>query len=337
LYIAAQGLSIGQSVGFTPNTTQRDDDIKWMTKPLYYDGIRKELQYVGKPASGSSRDWIHYLYDESTDTWFDKGIVFNGAGHTWLSTMDPRTGDYYINNGQGSSQIRRYDRSSDRWTSGFNIGSLTDNFNIGAIAYHPNLFGTGRPGIFVWAGRDYICFNIDNGELTKIGPTSGAGSDDGTTANYKNGTGDYIPARDSLVCSAKGQSTGSTRKSVIEVFAGAGVSNDAELERTIVYRGEPPVLVWGSGADTRHGKLVSHPSDPARVLILEGYGAARVWDSTDGGANWVLKSYTHPFENELVPNHVGQWMLGRISEYGVIMGMSSSGTGGDAHLWKPND
>jgi hypothetical protein len=120
-------------------------------------------------------------------------------------------------------------------------------------------------------------------------------------------------------------------------LAGAGLSKDAESERKIIYQGEPPVMVWGSGRDTRHGKLVTHPSDPGRVLILEGYGSSMVWDSTDGGATWNAKSYKHPFEAELDPNHVGQWMLGRISEYGVILGMSSSGTGGDAHIWKPND
>ena len=284
------------------------------------------------PASSQSRDWVHYLYNEEADSWTNKGVVSEGQGHSWLNAMDPETGDLYYNNGLGSASIRKYVRATDRWES---FSLPTSNNNIGTMSYHPNLFGAGVPGIYIWTGRFHLCYRISNGQIVNVGPTEGSGADDGTTGNIKNGTGDYCAARDSLVCGGKGQMSGSNRKPVIEVFAGAGNSDDAEAEGTIVYRGEAPVRIHGASADTRHAKLVAHPSDPSRVLLLEGYGDDRVWSSSNGGDTWQLKGYTHPFGS--MGGWVGHWTVGRVSEYGVLIAMSSDGGGGRTILWKPND
>jgi hypothetical protein len=127
--------------------------------------------------------------------------------------------------------------------------------------------------------------------------------------------------------------TGSSRRPVIEVHAGAGNSSDAEAERSIVYHGEAPAVIYGAGADGRHAKLVAHPSDPGQILLLEGYGTDRVWASTNGGGSWSLKGFTHPFGN--MGGWVNHWTIGRISEYGVILAMSSDGNGGRSILWSP--
>lgn len=325
----AAKLGAGQTAAFTSNTTQRENDIQWMTKALHYDPVHGEIRYIGKPASGQSRDWVHYEYRETSDSWSRLGVVANGAGHSWLSTMDPATGDYYWNDGQGSDVIHRYDRNSRVWR---NIS--LNNTQIGSLAHHPNLFGAGNPGIFIWEGDSYYCYRLSDGSMHNVGPTEGSGGITGKTSRCRNGTGDYVASRNSVVCGAKGWETGSTRRPAIEVKAGAGNSSNAASEGTIVYQGEAPVVIYGGGGGSRHGKLVSHPSDGARVLLLEGFGTDRVWDSTDGGNSWNLKSYNHPFGN--MNGWVDHWTLGRISEYGIIVAMSSDGNGGQTILWKPN-
>ncbi len=47
-------------------------DIQWMTICAYYDTLHKEIQYMGKFASGQdpSGKFHHYVYDEVADTWY---------------------------------------------------------------------------------------------------------------------------------------------------------------------------------------------------------------------------------------------------------------------------
>ena len=44
-------------------------DIQWQSAAAYYDRIRRELQYMGKPASGQSTVYTHYIYSETTSSW----------------------------------------------------------------------------------------------------------------------------------------------------------------------------------------------------------------------------------------------------------------------------
>ena len=183
----------------------------------------------------------------------------------------------------------------DVYSSGSWSSIALDNTQIGTLAYHPNLFAAGDPGIFIWEGDNYYCYRLRDNSMHNVGPTEGSGGASGNTSRCRNGTGDYVPGRDSVVCGAKGWETGSPRKPVIEVHAGAGNSTDAAAEGTIVYHGEAPAVIYGAGGGTTHCKLVAHPYDTSRALLLEGYGADRVWSSSNGGESWTLVSYKHPF------------------------------------------
>lgn len=318
----------GEHAPFTKNLHNRVPDIKWMTKPLYHDPVRGELQYLGKPQSGYSLDWKHYIYDEASDTWSDEGVIYNSQGHTWLTTMDPQSGDLFWHNGSGETIVHRYSRATDSHSS---ISLPGSNGEVATLAFHPNLFGPGIPGIFIWGGNNFYAFNLTSNTLVNIGPNPG-GPTNSTTARIKNGTGDYCAARDSVVCGGKDNNSSVDRKPIVEALAGAGNSSDCLAEGTVVYKGEAPVVIYGS--NSTHGKLIADPGDPTKILVLEGFGTARVWESADGGATWT-ENGTHPFEAELSPTDGGHFMIGRA--YDVIIGMSSGSGGGDALIWKPNN
>ena len=331
LSIAAAGLSAGDWATFTKNTTQQSDDIKWMTKPLYYDAIHRELQYVGKPASGSSKKYTHYIYDEATDIWTNKGSFVSEFGHNWTNAIDLLNGDHFLytdKGGSGLDFIWHYNYSADSWST----IPLTV-INIGAMAYHPNLFGAGIPGLFVWEGDRFYARHLANETWSDLGATGGTGTPYGRMAN---GTGDYLPSIDACICGSTGRESGSDRHPILKIDAGAGNSSDAISEGTITYMGDSPVKIHGSPHSSQHGKLIAHPSDPSRVMILEGSAAAsRVWTSPNGD-NWNQKSYTHPFFG--MPTASGEaFMIGRVSEYGIIIAMSSDGAGGETRIWKPDD
>ena len=85
-----------------------------------------------------------------------------------------------------------------------------------------------------------------------------------------------------------------------------------------------------------HGKLCKHPTDPNKVLILEGSASSsRVWQSTNGGATWT-EFGVHPFYG-MATSSIEAFNIGVIPDYGVIIAMSSGGgVGGETRLWKPN-
>ena len=357
LQLAARGLSAGQWVDFTKNLAQAGDDgggMKWMTRPIHYDPFHKELQVATKDAGGTT-NWYHYRYRELDDVWENLGTQIESSnGHVWLSALDPVTGDYYINRGQGGDRLRIARRQPD---GSFTYENRTIPLsgspdNVGALVYHPNAFGQDRPGIYIWGRNQHIFYDIENDSFASVGSTTGTGADDGPTWNIKNGTGDYIRGFGAVIAGGKGQMTGSNRRPMIAVYDGAGLSSDAEAEGTIVYLGEAPIVVWGAGDTTNHVKLSAHPSNPDKVIFCEGGASTddRFFWSDDltpkthpytGGS---LQSYIwtqdgrHPFHDELSPNAAAdQYCIGRISEYGTLIGMSSGGTSGDCILWKPPD
>ena len=354
LQLAARGLSAGQWVDFTKNSAQAGDDgagMKWMTRPIHYDPFHKELQVATKDAGGTT-NWYHYRYRELDDDWDNLGTQIESSnGHVWLSALDPVTGDYYINRGQGGDRLRIARRQPD---GSFTYENRTIPLsgspdNIGALVYHPNAFGHDRPGIYIWGRNQHIFYDIENDSFASVGSTTGSGADTGPTWNIKNGTGDYIRGFGAVIAGGKGQMTGSNRRPMIAVYDGAGNSTDAEAEGTIVYLGEAPKVVWGAGEDTNHVKLSAHPTNPNKVIFCEGGTSNEdrfYWSDDLTPKTWVAPPLTpaynwtqdgnHPFHDQLSPNaSFNQYCIGRISEYGVLIGMSSGGTSGDCILWKP--
>lgn len=332
----ANGLGLGQSASFTRNTLQRKEDIQWQVQTIWYDAARSELQYMGKPASSQSLDYSHYTYSEATNSWSTSGrSLFPGTGHIWNVTFDPTTGNYWFRK-YNENVLRWFDRSAGasgawRTTSSQTSPALNaGNVNFAAMGWHPNLFGAGRPGILIWAVFRFFAYDLSSGSFSVLNPSSFSSS--GTYWNRSTGQSLYLPATDQLICFAKNAGNG---HEAILIEAGAGNSSDIFSDGMVTPTSAPPIQVFGGGGTTNHGHVVSHPNDPNRLLLLDEHGSSRVWESSDFGTSWQLRSYTHPFQ-AMVNWSRGEYTVGTIARYGVVVGMTSSAVGGEAVLWKPN-
>ena len=72
-----------------------------------------------------------------------------------------------------------------------------------AMGWHPNLFGPGNPGIFIWAVLRFFAFNLASGTFSVLNPSNF--SNDDPYANRSTGQALYLPATDQLICFAKTQ------------------------------------------------------------------------------------------------------------------------------------
>ncbi len=331
----ASGLASGQSIQFTKNTLQRPEDIQWQVQTIWYDELRGELQYMGKPASSQSTDYSHYIYSEASDTWSTSGTsLFPGTGHIWNVTFDPDNGDYWFRRYNGN-ELRWFDRSDGSGGSWKQTISQTSpalnsgNTNFAAMGWHPNLFGVGQPGIFIWAVYRFFAYNPATGNFSVLSPSNFSSSS--IYWNRFSGQALYLPATDQLICFAKDEGNGHP---AILVDAGAGNSSDVLADGLVTSTSSPPIQVCGGGGGSNHGHVVSHPNDSNHLLLLDEHGSSRVWESRDYGGSWQLQSYTHPFQ-QMNNWSSGEYTVGTISRYGVIVGMTSNSSGGETVLWKP--
>jgi hypothetical protein len=328
----ATSLGPGQSAQFTKNTLQRPEDIQWQVQTIWYDAQRGELQYMGKPASSQSQDHSHYIYSEANDSWSATGTsLFPGFGHIWNVTFDPTNGDYWFRP-YNTNSLRWFDRSENTWkeTASQTSPALdSGNASFAAMGWHPNLFGPGEPGIFIWAVFRFFAYNLSTQSFSVLSPSNFSSS----SAYYdrKNGQALYLPGTDQLICFANDRGNGHP---AIIVEAGAGNSNDVVGAGLVSTTSAPPIQVYGGGGTANHGHVVHHPGDANKLLLLDEHGSSRVWVSTDTGASWQLQSYTHPFQ-AMNNWSAGEYTVGTIAPYGVIVGMTSNSSGGETVLWKP--
>lgn len=300
--------------------------IQWMTLAAHWDAARYEIQIAGKDASSQTATWGHAIYDAVTNTWSNAGdptSLLGATGHNWANCMDPVTGDYYLR--YTSNRDTYYDRSAQGFVQTPSTSLLPSGFAPpAAMFYHPNCFGAGQPGIVHVCQLRVISYDpatqiyYNNGSL-------GASS----IYNYSSGCGMYSETLGYALCGAIGANTGDTRKNIFKVLDGIGASSNCEGEGLIAaVNTNPPVVIKGGGIGGPWGKLIEHPGDPGRFLIITEHGGGAVYDSTDGGVTWNLKGYTHPFEAVANDGFAIGWL-----PYGVIAGIGDLGF----RIWKPGD
>lgn len=343
LATAAASLGPGEWIDFPEglNPLARALDIQWNTVTMYYDPLRRELQYMGKPASGQSLEHRHYIYDEATNTWRTTGrALFPGTGHIWSHAFDPVTGNYYFHRwtddfvwimdrsveagaGETNAPWRQTRRQSEPDLGGSNAGP------VAALCWHPSLFGADRPGLI-----DYGKFRLfawdPASDTWHVMARYGTGSPFWAHAG---GQGVYVPALDRAVLgTGKDQGYG---RPLIAVDAEAGLEEDGIAAGVIRSLGDPPRMVSGTGGTTISARFLPHPSDPRKLVMLETYGESAVWVSEDGGATWAQSSDPHPF-NGMPADSRGMWTCGAIPAHGVVWAMTSRGDGdGSSRLWRP--
>ena len=330
----AASLSPGQSAQFTKNLLQNHNDIQWQVGTLFWDPNRRELQYMGKPASGQSLNHSHYIYSADTDTWSTTGqMLFPGIGHIWYPAFDAANGDYFYRQ-YNTNVIHWFDRSDgangtwkespEQLPPALNEG----NANFAAMGWHPNLFGAGKPGLFIWAVFRFFGYDLTTHTFSVL--SSDKFPSGSPYRNRKTGQAVYLPGPDQLLCFGQANEVGHP---ALLVKAGAGSSSDVFGDQLVTPTSAPPIEVYGGGADDNHGHVVNHPDDPNRLLLLDESGTSRVWQSDDFGATWVLQSYEHPFQ-EMHNWSSGEYTAGSVP-CGVVVGMTSDGNGGETVLWKP--
>jgi hypothetical protein len=322
-------------------------DIQWMTVCAYYDAKNREIQYMGKFASGQDPTgrFHHYVYEETTNKWYKTGpgsLRGNGTtGHIWNTAFDFETGDYYVQP-YGKEHLCRFDRA--RWVAAgkpagapprkgrgkrdpypvpsywsFKTATAdilwTTMANLDGMAVHPNLFGKGDKGVVCGSGAYIWGYRIADNTWHHL--SRDFRRDKSVRGGSTGGGGWYVPSADSAVVGSR---------VIWRVPAGKDGKHPANAEH-----GAPtPILLRGGGGNKGgFGKQIVDPADPNRLIILEVGGESRVWASADLGRSWVLQDFGHPF------NGMGttMWTACSIGAHGVMMGLKS-GRGFNARLWK---
>lgn len=337
---AAAALNPGQSAPFTQSINQfsRRLDIQWIPTCGYYDSIRKEIQYMGKPASGQSTTFSHYIYSEASNTWRETNPAaggLEGIGHIWNSCFDPATGDYYHIQFQ-NPQIFRMTRATLQWsvittvpTEYSSSGGDNSPGPWPGTGWHPNLFGPGDGGIVLRGARGIFGWRKSTNSWQSFVT--------GMNWNYKAGADHvFFPDTNEMIMGTGYPNGTEDLRQLIRVRAGA---NGTLGSYTVA--GTAPLPIAGRAQD-HVAKMVAHPNDPTRLIILEekdpnSTSSARWWISSDRGATWNLQSTPHPFRGLGWQNYT----LCCIPSHKIIVGIFSGHTTGlgyefRMHLWKPN-
>jgi hypothetical protein len=163
---------------------------------------------------------------------------------------------------------------------------------VGAIVWHPSLFGPGDPGFSLWQEFRFYAWRKSADEYVELTSYS-----DGPLHGRQSGGGQYLPGHEVSIMYATPRDTGQG----VRIAAGrGGVASQPELIP------EPPIRVKGGGGEENRGHIIVDPSDPSAAMILEQYGDARVWRSADAGDTWELMPYRHPF-NVLLGGGTNCW------------------------------
>jgi hypothetical protein len=327
-------------------------DIQWMTVCAYYDAKNKEIQYMGKFASGQDPTgrFHHYVYEEKSNKWYKTGpgsLRGNGTtGHIWNTAFDFETGDYYLQP-YGKEHLCKFDRAKwvaagkpegapprnkgwktkaekyapakvpPHWSFKTPTADIlwTSAPNLNGMAVHPNLFGKGDKGVVACGGHLIWGYRISTNTWHQV--SRDFRRDKSVRGGMTGGAGWYIPSKDSAVVG---------NRVIWRVPAG----KDGKHPKSAEPGARTPILLRGGGGSKGgYGKQIIDPADPNRLIILEVSGKSRVWASADLGKSWTEQEFSHPFHGM----RTNQWTACSISTHGVIMCLKSN-RGFLARLWK---
>ena len=341
---AVAPLKAGQWVAFEgPPKAIGYYGISWQAATAFGDAQNREFHFMAKMQGGGAAS--HWIYAETTHTWRSTmenlSISLKGhalPGHIWCRSFDPTTGDYYYMDATMSSNFVRYMRRSveagqgsknSPWTT-TSKPEFTARFgHHEEIGYHPNLFGPGDGGLVLCGGSRLSVWRkkTDTWEILM----------DKCLGDYRMqaGGGQYLPGFDRLILGGYGKKF---------MLVDAGKDGKVATEKPKIE--EAPIRVFGGTSghlkNEPWGKLIVHPNDDKRLMILGPMPDYKVWTNAKGGTaeGWVEEAYTHPFTTENVPmtgGDWGAWTCGTVSTRGVLWAMAYDGKTSKSILWKPNN
>lgn len=344
LSTAAAGLSSGQSLQWDHNAGNAPgyQELIYVSTTAFYDSSRKEIQYLGKGAGASGNfNHRHFIYDEATRAWRTTGTnLFPDFGHAWICALDHTAGDYFFHRNQQNNlewMVRATEAgqgtTNSPWTTTASPPGPTmirpgSGATQAAMAWHPNLFGTGDGGVWLWQSyqfspQDCYMWTWRKSNNTWYQSTNYYGT------NYyahQSGQGTYISGLDRIILGASG-GTGGRR--LISVAANAGTTHAF----TDLGAG-PPVSIIGNSSGSGAGVLLQDPTNASYILCLEKVSPWRYWRSTDGGVVWTQIG-NHGFSG-LTFDTAGSWIACSIPAYGIVWAMADDGcSAGNVRIWKP--
>lgn len=317
LATAAAGLSSGQSVSFSPQSSFSIDDLEWQTS-FHHDDLNGRIHLMGKPQN-AAQAWGHQYYTIATNTWgtLTDGM-WNNDGHIYGNTaIDYTTGDLFqLRNlaGENGRRARWWKHSLQNWNSLAPVsqdiygGAMNDTPN--GLAFHPNLYGSGVKGL-IWADQvSVLCHRFSNDSVQRIA----VGTDDYGT---KEGAGVYWPAQD---CVLIGGSHPSGHLARIDPNGGS--------TPTLTDLGQPTIRVQGASSlsGAGFGSLHVHPGNPSKVIIVETIGQ-RVYESSNG-TSWTRVA-DHPF------NRVPRVVCSLRGSLGCLWAIGRDASGNFGRLYRP--
>lgn len=316
-------LSTGQTKEFpvpTFGNWMGSHEYIWMTK-TYYDPVRNNIFMPSKRAQSTGSGM--------------KLVKFDGQRNTWSKVYDSETDGYPL----GVNLGHIYESFTVDYDTGFPLFKLFNSKNIAtfdglnwikyngaaaatggwstpaaATAYHPNLFGIGKPGIVVGGTSSISAYNPETDTVTQIvgGWTSGG---------YTNAI-DYNPIQDCVFI---------TKVNSGEIYrvhrAQSGAVRIADLPTDA-----------GPHTSSTMGRLISTPS--GNEVIFEGKGGTRVWRWNPGASetaagSWTLLNMTNPMFDSTRPYWFPTHMYGKGVYLSLNFEANTSARPPKAILWKP--
>lgn len=337
---AAANLGSGQFQTWDANIGNAPgyQELIYVTTTAHYDATRREIQYLGKGAGASGNfNHRHFIYSESSRQWRTTGTtLFPDFGHAWCCAMDGDTGDYYFHRNV-QNYLERMVRSVEAgqgtanspWTttSQPSVGYVRppNNYVQAGMAYHPNLFGTGDGGIFLWQGVQYTpqdAYMWTWRKSTNTWYRSATNYYGSAYYAHQSGHGIYVPGLDAVIIAANGP--GGQR--LISVPAGAGTTH------AFTDLGAGPMTIEGNSGGS--ACMVVDPANTSHILVLRKTSPYTYWRSTNGGSTWSSPG-THGFGG-LTFDTAGSWIACSIPDYGIVWAMADDGcSAGNVGIWKP--
>lgn len=314
----------GMTGGTGPDVAARYG-IQWQNR-FFYDASRSKAFMLGKAEGGN--DYYVYRYDEATNAWTYTSSSTGELGHIYESFgFDPATADCYLGK-WGGSALKKVAPLTDSWTdpvTGNYSGGISPDIQT-AMAWHPNLYGTGDGGLIVQASASA------NGKLIAWRKSTNSWADisgatwtiSGGDYGANRGAVLYVRGGDYCISDAPSASGGKTYK----VVAGSSGSIGAATQMT--GSGVPPVAcsyIGGSGGPV--GALLDNPTGADAPYILEKLGSSRVWKWS--GSAWSLISGTHPFA--ALSSDGSGWTAASCYPLGVFIGKGNQNS--SMRVWKP--
>jgi hypothetical protein len=309
------------------------DDLNWINK-FHYDPVR-QVAFINTKRQNCNTCMEHGWYDEKTNQWVSENCGFNAPGHAWDAVgYDHAQGVGYVIPG-GSRDDVLY---ASTWTPGQplsrpTIATSTASGQINTILYsgnytfasgsaamdwHPNLFGSGEPGMVIVCQKGIGGWRKSSNTWHIIVPSGNYSIPPNSPGCvYSRGLGAVIAS----------VNKDGRKLFKIDDYNSWISSNDPGLDAA-------PIDFGFDHGGASIAAIVDDPLERPTMYALEKNGSNRVWKYNNG--KWTVQSFKHPFVGR--DNYGENWMVAAMYGHGCIWALEGGGSGlPRSRIWRPDD